>query len=737
MKAEIAQRRIVSFAKRFGSAHLWLAYHGAFPLALTPDLLYRLWANFQRDVRGNILNIPWIAVSDLLLSSLCEEVGDELYEMDATVRGELLAQLKAEERFGSQRINELSNFLLAYVRQQLHSHELDVRDFAEAQRWTALAYTQPTEAAREVALALKNACYFEETSELVRLASIVETFAEPLVEFEPLLTYARGMVDLALDRLPSRSFERFIQTHRALDIAGVELPIPKPIAQTDLELSVARFRWKGSAQISQPELEAHSEIQEVETQPSGDFAPVDLREFFRASSPGRTLSAENEEDRKFYIDFSSVLGKQLIEELIQNITFFSPDEPTCELFTGHIGCGKSTELRRLAAELEQEGFHVVYFDSSQDLDMGDVDLGDLLLAIARRVSESVEELEDIHLEEPQRLQSLLQNVAQLLLTEIDLSAEAHIPGFGKVSASTDGSFSAEVGVPGLGLSTVAVDIGKITAKAKNSPEVRSKLREYLEPRISYLIDAINEELIEPAKEKLKQYSKQGLVAIVDNLDRIENRPKPWGRNQPEYLFVDRGEQLRQLNCHLVYTMPLSLLSSNEINHLIGRFGVNPKVLPMVPVETRDGREFAEGMALMRQMALARAFPNNSPQERLARIPEIIDRPESLDRLCRISGGHIREFLGFLYRWIRQERQFPLSADELEKVIEDRRNDMSRAVSNDEWELLRQVKQRKKVTGDDAYEVLIRSMFVYEYRDSEGSWFDVNPILAESEQFLSR
>src|SRR5438874_11516433 len=94
MRPDAAQRRIFAFTKRFGDAHLYLAYHAAFPLALTPDLLYRLRANFQRDIYGNALNIPWIAVADLLLSSLCEEVGYEHYEMKVTVRHELLNQLK-------------------------------------------------------------------------------------------------------------------------------------------------------------------------------------------------------------------------------------------------------------------------------------------------------------------------------------------------------------------------------------------------------------------------------------------------------------------------------------------------------------------------------------------------------------------------------------------------------------------------------------------------------------------
>ncbi|MEC4805756.1 MAG: AAA family ATPase [Jaaginema sp. PMC 1079.18] len=97
----------------------------------------------------------------------------------------------------------------------------------------------------------------------------------------------------------------------------------------------------------------------------------------------------NPEDKKYYIDFSTVRGGEIIEEMQSTISFFSPNEPTCTLFTGHIGCGKSTELRRLQLELEKDGFVVVYFESSEDLEMADVDISDILLAIAKRVSESL------------------------------------------------------------------------------------------------------------------------------------------------------------------------------------------------------------------------------------------------------------------------------------------------------------------------------------------------------------
>ncbi|BAY47723.1 hypothetical protein SAMD00079811_53420 [Scytonema sp. HK-05] len=96
---------------------------------------------------------------------------------------------------------------------------------------------------------------------------------------------------------------------------------------------------------------------------------VDLRKFFEATDPSRTLVVNNAQDKKYYIDFSSVRGGDIIGKLKQKITFFKPHDPTCTLFTGHIGCGKSTELLRLKLELEADGFHVVYFESSEDLEM--------------------------------------------------------------------------------------------------------------------------------------------------------------------------------------------------------------------------------------------------------------------------------------------------------------------------------------------------------------------------------
>jgi len=430
---------------------------------------------------------------------------------------------------------------------------------------------------------------------------------------------------------------------------------------------------------------------------------LDLPRFFDSCDPSRTLIIEKPEDRQYYIDFASVRGGNVIAALERTITRLSPDKPTCQLFTGHIGCGKSTELRRLEAELKLQGFHVVYFESTQDLDMTDVDVTDIMLAIARQVSESLEVI-GVKVK-PGYFTNLLNEIIDFLQTPIELK-------------------EAEISLP--------LQIAKITAKAKDSPKLRSQLRQYLEPRTNSILESINQEILERSNQELRARGKKGLVVIVDNLDRVDPRAKTTERSQPEYLFIDRGDQLRKLNCHVVYTLPLSLMFSNEIETLKNRLGggVAVKVLPMVPVQFRDGSDCEEGIALLRQMVLARAFPGVNPQLRLSLIAEVFDSPKTLDRLCRISGGHVRNLLGILYSCLRAEDP-PLSRNCVENAIRDSRDSLVPAIIDDEWNLLRQVVQQKSVSGEADYRTLLRSLFVFEYQDSQGRWFGINPVLAEA------
>jgi hypothetical protein len=434
---------------------------------------------------------------------------------------------------------------------------------------------------------------------------------------------------------------------------------------------------------------------------------LDLPRFYRACNPSKPLGVGEIQDQKYYIDFSSVRGSKIIESLKRTIAFISPNEPTCQLFTGHIGCGKSTELLKLKTELEQEGFHVVYFESSQDLDMADVDVTDILLSVAGQVSESLEAIK-IKLK-PSYFVNLFTEIIDFLQTPIDISTEAEL----------------------------SIGIGKITAKTRESPALRRRLREYLEPRTSGILESINKELLERATIELKRRGKAGLVVIVDNLDRVNFRTLPSGRTQAEYLFIDRGEQLGKLNCHIVYTIPLALIFSNDLETLRNRLGsgLTPKVLPMVPVRRRDGEEFQEGMDLLRRMVLVRAFPDEPLEKQLKLITAVFDTPDTLNRLCRVSGGHLRNLLGLLFDCLRQEDP-PITLECLERVIRERRDTLTSSIDDDEWDKLFQVVHQQSVRGNIEYQTLLQSMWVFEYRDRDGCWYGLNPALEEAQKFQS-
>lgn len=424
---------------------------------------------------------------------------------------------------------------------------------------------------------------------------------------------------------------------------------------------------------------------------------LDIDQFYKATNPSRPL-----QDERYYINFSAVRGGDIVEELARTIIRLSPDEPTTQLLTGHIGSGKSTELLRLKKRLEAAGYHVVYFESDRDLELSDVEITDILLVIARQIAVSLEQAGLKWM--PSYFQRLFQSMGDTLRMPMEISTVS-----------------------------LSVGIANITTQSKDSADLRSQLHQYLEPRTRSILDAINTELIEPAIAQLKQRGKAGLVVIVDNLDRVASNRKFGDRPQPEYLFVDRGDQLKRLNCHLLYTIPLSLIFSEDLPALTGRFGVSPSVLTMVPVVDIDGNCQPESLARLRQMVLARAFPDHSESDRLAYLGEIFDHSDTLDRLCLISGGHMRNLIRYLYSCLRKHDP-PLGRDVLERVIRDERNDLLGLIHDQDWkQLLRAVKART-LEGDSNYISLLRSLFLYEYRDDRGRWVDINPVLMETDTF---
>jgi hypothetical protein len=111
---------------------------------------------------------------------------------------------------------------------------------------------------------------------------------------------------------------------------------------------------------------------------------------------------------------------------------------TCQLYSGHRGAGKSTELLRLKDALEKEKFFVVYFAADEeDIESKDAQYTDILLACTRHI---LEDLKNSANPKPllDWMKSRWQELKDLALTEISfegMSVETQIAQFAKLTAN--------------------------------------------------------------------------------------------------------------------------------------------------------------------------------------------------------------------------------------------------------------------------------------------------------------
>ena len=209
---------------------IWYS-HAAFPVAVTPHLLYYLWANFQCDRQGKPLNIPWIAVADVLFSGLFREVAPELYQMDREVRQELLNYLQSQENLGQERLRELAEAIWYYIQSDLESNDPDQRVLARAQMIGALVYLDPQEVIKELRK-IYGSLSLDELTEIVRAQSLVEMIQKPLGEkFPEILSYARSLGHWVRgnEEQARQHLQKVPRKDKGVEIAGVYYPLPESL----------------------------------------------------------------------------------------------------------------------------------------------------------------------------------------------------------------------------------------------------------------------------------------------------------------------------------------------------------------------------------------------------------------------------------------------------------------------------------------------------------------------------
>ncbi len=423
----------------------------------------------------------------------------------------------------------------------------------------------------------------------------------------------------------------------------------------------------------------------------------------RACEPNQPLSPEDPR----YVNFDDVRGENVVQRFERGLRRADPDRAEVKLFAGHRGVGKTSELFRLKAQLEQKrdahrGFLVVYFDVSTSLDVNDLDFPDLLVFAAAEVQRQL--------------------------------AAARLPGFSVASTYLrrvwDDILSllgSEVSISG---GEVEAAFAKLTLELRNRPNNRAMLRAAIERHSTSLLQALND-LLATARVTIREAGREGLVLVIDGLDKLVRRSLDDGRsNTHERLFIDRSDQLAALEAHTIYTVPISLIYSPRCGDLEQTFGEHNVPVSMIRLrgpDRSDPTADTPGMKKMREMLAARC---RSAQ---VSIEDAFD-DRTAQYLCDMSGGHPRHLMMFVQSAANAVDHLPITRSAAEAAVRHYGNSLLREVPDEAWpKLTAFAEPADDIPKDDLHQQMLFLLYVFEYMNG-APWYEVNPVLRTLPKF---
>ncbi|MEA1866370.1 MAG: AAA family ATPase [Euryarchaeota archaeon] len=355
-------------------------------------------------------------------------------------------------------------------------------------------------------------------------------------------------------------------------------------------------------------------------------------------------------------------------------------QPPKYFFSGHQGCGKSTELNRLAANdgIKQK-FFVVKYSVRDVCDINNLNYVDVLFSIgAQLYLQYVDSGRELRPELIEDLEAWRDSIVERV-SEEESSFETSVGG----------------GIQGFFFSMLA----KISAE----DTTRETIREVIEPRLSELIDKINSIIadIEGREDK-------SVLVIIDDLD------KP-SLEQATEIFYNNQTAITQPVCHIVYTVPISMFFAQEFIAIWDR----KFSLPNIKLHANNDRtnRYEPGYDLLKTFIFKR-------------MKEDLIESGAVDLAIKMGAGVFRETARIMQiaadSAIERDRDHIVKED-VERAGQERRSDFKRILETADYDRLEEVYKNNNIRGIDKIGHLLHNLSVLEYENDE-NWCDIHPTL---------
>lgn len=415
---------------------------------------------------------------------------------------------------------------------------------------------------------------------------------------------------------------------------------------------------------------------------------------YNRCKPGEPLPPDD--PRYIDLDARGVRGIDWVARLASVIEL--SDGPTCQLFTGLLGSGKSTELLRLAQQLEradEANLLAAVIDSQETFDLSAaIDIPDLVLAVIdaceRKLLDAEGKDPDVAMESGyfRRLWDWLTHT-DVTLTTLEYNVE---------------------------------QVGKIVAELKTRPTLRQQFRQTVGSQLNrFLADARDELTI--MQERASALGRTGLVVIVDALEKLRGTSTTWDQvlESAERVFSDGAPHLR-LPIHVVYTVPPALVFRKRF--------ANVKFMPMIKLHQYPGAgggRSKEGYDAAMELLLQRV-----PEQDLAKLFGA-QTEKRIEQLIEWSGGYPRELVRLLQQALLSET-IPLSDDDFQRLLNEVSDQYRKVIPAEAFPWLARVATEYYLTLDtDAHrqtaDVMLTNNVVLRYLNNS-EWFDVHPSVRE-------